>query len=121
MFTHAAGKKVGKGTYWDMMSGQRVDMAQEGILPGGSGALYLRTPSGAMLFLGPVLGLAYVMVMPIMAVVTILVLLVQKTLGGAIKLTKNIISFGWSPTEAYLGGKNKKKDSKVPTSKQEDR
>jgi len=109
MFTHAAGQRVGSGTYWDMMTGVRVDFDQEGILPGGNGATYLKTPSSAMLFLGPIFGLAYVMLMPIMGVVTILALMVRKTLGGPFSLAKNIISFGWRPAEAYLGGKNKKK------------
>jgi hypothetical protein len=115
MFNRTAGQKVGKGTYWDVMTGARVDFEQEGILPGGDGATYLKTSSSAILFLGPILGLAYVMLMPIMGVVTILALLVRKTLGGSFSLAKNIISFGWRPAEAYLGGKSKKKDNNDKT------
>ena len=117
MFKHTAGQKVGKGTYWDMMTGVRVDFDQEGILPGGNGATYLKTSSSAILFMGPILGLAYVMFMPIMGVVTILALMVRKTLGGPFSLAKNIISFGWRPAEAYLSGKNKKKDNNDKTGK----
>jgi len=96
MFTHTAG--------------QRVDFEQEGILPGGKEARYLKTSSGAMLFLGPILGLAYVMLMPVMGVMTILALAVQKIFGKPFMLIKNMVSFGWRPNEAYLRGKSRKKD-----------
>ena len=117
MFTHAAGQRVGSGTYWDMMTGVRVDFDQEGILPGGNGATYLKTPSSAILFLGPLLGLAYVMLMPIMGVVTILAFAVRKIFGKPFILVKNMVSFGWRPNEAYLSGKNKKKDNNDKTGK----
>jgi hypothetical protein len=110
MFKHTGGQMVGSGTYWDMMTGLRVDLDQEGTLPGGNGSKYLKASSSAVLLWGPILGLAYVVFLPIMGIVTALSLLVQKTLAGMFSLGKNIISFGWRPTEAYLGGKNKKKD-----------
>jgi hypothetical protein len=110
MFKHTGGQTVGSGTYWDVMTGVRVDFDQEGTLPGGNGATYLKASSGAILLLGPILGLAYVVLMPIMGIVTALSLMVQKTLGGLFSLGKHIVSFGWRPSEAYLGGKNKKKN-----------
>jgi len=109
MFKHTGGQKVESGTYWDVMTGLRVDIDQEGTLPGGNGATYLKAPSSAILLLGPILGLAYVVLMPIIGIVTALSLFVQKTLGGVFSLGKYIVSFGWRPSEAYLGGKNKKK------------
>ena len=115
MFRHTAGQRVGSGTYWDVMTGVRVDFDREGTLPGGNGATYLKTSSSAILFLGPILGLAYVFLLPIMGVVTILSLVVQKMLKGPFSLIKDIISFGWRPTEAYLGGKNKKKGNNDKT------
>jgi hypothetical protein len=115
MLKHTAGQKVGKGTYWELMSGQRVDFEQEGILPGGKEALYLKTSSSAILFLGPILGVAYVMFMPIMGVVTILAFAVRKIFGKPFILVKNMVSFGWRPNEAYLSGKNKKKNNNDKT------
>ena len=94
---------------------------REGTLPGGNGTTYLKASSSAILVLGPILGLAYVVLMPIMGIVTALSLLVQKTLGGLFGLGKYVVSFGWRPSEAYLGGKNKKNNSdkarKSPTEK----
>jgi hypothetical protein len=56
-----------------------------------------------------------------MGIVTALSLMVQKTLGGLFSLGKYIITFGWRPSEAYLGGKNKKqnteKSGRSPTDK----
>jgi hypothetical protein len=110
MFKHTGGQRVESGTYWDVMTGLRVDFDQEGTLPGGNGATYLKASSSAILLLGPILGLAYVVIMPIMGIVTALTLMVQKALGGMFGLGKYIVHFGWRPSEAYLGGKNKKKD-----------
>jgi hypothetical protein len=42
MFKHTGGQAVGSGTYWDVMTGVRVDFDQEGTLPGGNGATYLK-------------------------------------------------------------------------------
>jgi hypothetical protein len=109
MFKHTGGQRVKSGTYWDVMTGLRVDFDQEGTLPGGNGATYLKASSTAILVLGPILGLAYVVLMPIMGIVTALSLMVQKALGGVFGLSKYIVSFGWRPAESYLGGKNKKK------------
>ena len=110
MFKHTGGQKVGSGTYWNIMTGLRVDMDQEGTLPGGTRSSYLKASSSAVLLAGPILGLAYIVLLPIMGIVTALSLLVQKALGGVISVGKQIVSFGWRPGEAYLGGKNKKKD-----------
>jgi hypothetical protein len=122
MFKHTGGQRVGSGTYWDIMTGLRVDIDQEGTLPGGSGSKYVKASSGLVLLSGPILGLAYIVFLPIMGIVTALSLLVQKALGGVFGLGKHLVSFGWRPSEAYLGGKNKKKNDgdkagKSPTEK----
>jgi len=65
--------------------------------------------------LGPILGLAYVFLLPIMGVVTILSLVVQKIFGRPFMLIKNMVAFGWRPNEAYLSGKNKKKGNNDKT------
>ena len=108
---------MGSGTYWDVMTGTRVDFDQEGTLPGGNRAKYLKASSGAILLLGPIIGLAYVVFLPIIGIGTALSLIVQKTLGGIFSLGKHIVSFGWRPAEAYLGGKKKKKDDSNKTEK----
>jgi hypothetical protein len=109
MFTNKGGRKVGKGTYWDLRKGHRVDIAHEGILPGDESSNYIRMPVGAMLLLGPIIGLLYAILMPFIGVATIATLAGRKVFAGLYNIAAKTISFGWRPTIAYLTGKKKKK------------
>lgn len=61
------------------------------------------------LLMGPILGLVYVIALPFIAIATIVTLIGKKALGGILSLLRNLVSFGWRPSEAYLSGKKKKK------------
>lgn len=65
----------------------------------------------AMLLLGPVVGLIYVIFLPFVSIGAIIVMVGGKALEKLWSLTRNIVYFGWRPSEAYLSGK-KKKDGK---------
>ena len=108
MRKYKGGQKVGKGTYWNFSNGTRVDILDEGILPGDSGAPYTRVPPGIVLLAGPVIGLFYVIALPFMAVGTILALVGKKVLSMLFNVLGNLVSFGWRPSEAHLAGKRKK-------------
>ena len=110
MFTLTGGQMVKSGTYWDITNGSRVDIDTEGALPGSEKAKYIKASPAAVLLTGPVLGLIYIIALPIMGVVTALGLLLQRTLGGAMSLGRHIVTFGWRPAESYLGGKHKKNE-----------
>ncbi|HXY54793.1 MAG TPA: hypothetical protein VEM40_09015 [Nitrospirota bacterium] len=109
MLINKGGHWVSKGTYWDLRRGRRIDIADEGALPGGETSTYLRMPSGVMLLLGPIIGLLYAILLPIIGIVTVAALAVYKILGGLYDLAAKSISFGWTPKSAYLSGKKKKK------------
>ncbi len=109
MFRFKGGQKVGKGTYWNVTDGKRVDIAAEGILPGDDNARYTRFPPGVVLLAGPLIGLFYVIAMPFIAVGTIVTLAGRKILGGVANLLGSLVSFGWRPSEAHLTGKKKGK------------
>ncbi len=109
MFRFKGGQKVGKGTYWNIADGARVDIRDEGVLPGDDSAKYTRFPAGIVLLAGPVIGLFYVIAMPFMAVGTIVTLLTKKIVSGLLNLLGSLISFGWRPSEAHLTGKKKGK------------
>ena len=66
----------------------------------------------AALLFGPFLGLAYFICLPFIAIGTIATLVGKNILGGMLSLTRNLVSFGWRPTEAYLAGKKKTKKNK---------
>ncbi len=109
MLINKGGHMVSKGTYWDLRKGHRIDIADEGMLPGNETSTYLRMPVGVMLLLGPIIGLLYAILMPIIGIVTVATFAVSKVLGGLYNLAAKSISFGWRPKNAYLSGKKKKK------------
>lgn len=109
MFRFKGGQKVGKGTYWNVADGSRVDIADAGMLPGDGKVSYTRFPPGVVLLAGPVIGLLYVIAMPFIAVGTIVTLAGRKLLAGLFNMLGNLVSFGWRPSEAHLTGKKKGK------------
>ena len=56
---------------------------------------------------GPVMGLVYVIVLPFIAIGTVITIVGGKVLGGLVRAAARL-SFGWRPSEAYLSGKKKK-------------
>jgi len=112
MFTHKAGQTVAKGTYWELSSGRRVDLSEEGTLPGDIKDSYLRAPAGVMILLGPLVGLFYVIALPFIAIAVVVIQLVSKAVEGLYSLIGKSISFGWRPKNAYLTGKKKEKEKK---------
>lgn len=66
----------------------------------------------AALLFGPLLGLVYFICLPVIAIATIVTLIGGKIVGGIMNQARNLVSFGWRPTEAYLAGKKKKKKDK---------
>jgi hypothetical protein len=109
MLTYKSGNKVGKGTYWDLASGQRIDVENETVLIGSESATYLRMPAGMMLVAGPLIGLFYVISLPFIGIATFLAFLAGKVVNGLLSVIGKSLSFGWRPKEAYLSGKKKNK------------
>jgi VIT1/CCC1 family predicted Fe2+/Mn2+ transporter len=109
MFIFKGGYKVGKGTYWNLSNGQRIDVNDEAVLNGGSESTFLRLSAGIMLLVGPFLGLLYVLCLPFIGLVTIMSLIVKKLVNGILGMIGKSLSFGWRPKEAYLSGKKKSK------------
>jgi hypothetical protein len=60
------------------------------------------------LLMGPILGLAYVVYLPCIAIVTTVIVLGRKVLGEALSVLRSSASFGWNPSEAYISGKRKR-------------
>jgi len=66
----------------------------------------------AALLLGPLMGLVYFITLPFIAIATVVALVGKKVVTGTMEVARNLASFGWRPTEAYLAGKKKKKRDK---------
>ncbi len=109
MITYKGGSKVGTGTYWELASGQRIDVTGEAVLSGNNTSTYLRVSSSIMLLAGPVIGLLYVVLLPFIGIATVVTLAARKIVGGLLSLIGKSLSFGWRPKVAYLSGKKKSK------------
>ena len=71
MLTYKGGNRVGKGTYWNLRKGLRVDVVEDDILPGDTASTFLRMPVAVMLLSGPFIGLLYAILMPFIGIVSI--------------------------------------------------
>ncbi|MEK6777987.1 MAG: hypothetical protein AABY87_14095 [bacterium] len=114
MFVYRGGDKGGKGTYWDLINGSRVDLTAEGTLPQDRKTRFLRISSVIMLMLAPILGLIYIAFLPIASIAIVAMLVVKKVWGWLLGLTRKHAYFEWRPSEAYLAKEKKtgKKDLK---------
>lgn|SRR5512147_1487205 len=108
MLTYKGGNRVGKGTYWNLRKGLRVDVVEDDILPGDTASTFLRMPVAVMLLSGPFIGLLYAILMPVIGIVTVAAFAGRSILRGMYNLVAKSISFGWQPKNAYLTGKKKK-------------
>lgn len=63
----------------------------------------------AALLIGPVVGLAYVICMPFITIGTIAALMGRQVLRGVLGVLRDLATFGWRPSEAYLSGRKRRK------------
>jgi hypothetical protein len=109
MFSYKGGQRVRKGTYWNLANGTRVDIAEDGILPGDRKSTYTRAHPLVVLLASLFTGMFYVFVLPFINVVTTAILIAERVFAGLHKLLGPFVSFGWRPKEAHFGGKKRKK------------
>jgi len=107
MLKHNGGDRVGKGTYWNLTNGERIDIRDEGILPGEAKKAYYRMPAAAIIVAGPVLGLIYALFLPFIGIAMLVKLVGQKAGSGVMEMVHGSASFGWRPSESYLTGKKR--------------
>ncbi len=75
------GEMVRRGTYWNIMTGERVEITEErGRLP--EGGKYTSVHPAIILALGPVLGLAYAIFLPFMGFAGFTYGIIRKVLVG---------------------------------------
>jgi len=62
----------------------------------------------ALALAAPLIGLAYVVLLPIIGITATVVLAGRRLMAGMFHATGKCVSFGWRPGSAYLSGKKKK-------------
>lgn len=105
MLKHTGGEIVGKGTYWNLTNGERIDVTNEGTLPGDGKRTFYKMPAAAIIVVAPVLGLFYAAFLPFIGIAMALKLIAQKIGGGALDIIQSSAFFGWRPSESYLSGR----------------
>jgi hypothetical protein len=103
------GQTAKAGTYWNLSNGNRVQMEQEGVLPGSVTTRYIKAHVAVMLMAAPVIGLVFAVFLPFIGIAMTLNLIGRKLVDGVASAAAGSMSFGWRPIEAYLAGRKQKK------------
>lgn len=116
---YRGGSLVSKGTYLSLREGEFVSVPEEGdILPGSSDQTFVRVPLVLVLVLGPILGLLFVVFLPMAVPLVVGMLLIQRFRRRVPELRDSAIrvtTYGQQPGMAYLqmkgvSGKDKRKE-----------
>lgn len=78
---------------------------------GGERSMYYRIPFPLLFPLVLLLGALYVAALPLAAVGTAASVLGKRRFGDFLARARAAVSFGWRPTEAYLAGKEPRKEA----------
>jgi hypothetical protein len=113
------GHTVKAGTYWNLANGNRVQMEQEGMLPGDGKIRYIKAPTAVMLMAAPAIGLVFAVFLPFIGIAMALGLIGKKLAEGVASAAAGSVSFGWRPVEAYLGGRRTKKEARAKKDKKD--
>ena len=75
MFKFHGGQSVGKGTYWNLSNGERIDATRNSELPGSDATSYVKLPVAGVFIAGPLAGLLFTFVIPFLFLLVTLVFL----------------------------------------------
>ena len=106
--TRRGGERGKAGNYWDFTSGERVRLEEEAILPGDTSVIYVKCHPLALLIIGPFMGLAYAIFLPLIGIGVLLWVIGEKIAAGMVRSVWKTAVFSWHPSEAYLAGKRRR-------------
>jgi hypothetical protein len=81
MVMYNGGTTVAKGWYWSPMDGGRVDMRDNGTLPGDKTCSYLKMSPLVLLVMAPLFGMAFTFFLPLFGIGVLFVLCLLPALG----------------------------------------
>jgi hypothetical protein len=115
---------VRPGFYFNPRRLSFASVDSEGALPGTAQEAYLRVPALAMLVAGPILGLAYVIFLPLIGFVMVAWIAGKAVLALAARAAAECVGVlkpAWQPTMAFFSrGKAAKRESTQPDAWSED-
>lgn len=107
------GQTVAAGTYWNLMNGERVDLAEPGVLHGAGDTRYIKAPGAVMLLAGPLLGLLFAVFLPFIGIAMSIKVAASKVVDGIASAAAGSMTFGWRPVESYLSGRKGRRASRA--------
>jgi hypothetical protein len=106
MKRYTGNQVVKKGIYLSLKRRDFVTIESEGdLLPGTSDERYVKIPPVAMIVLGPIMGLMYVIFLPFISFAMVLGLMAHKAFLGLRFVEKSLVreaTLHWMPGVAYL-------------------
>lgn len=115
MFIWKGEQEAGAGTYWDMSSGERITIEDQGTLPGDASTKYIKASSAMVLLLGPFVGLAFAIFLPFIGIALAISFVGKKVAIATKKNVEDMVSagaknifFAWRPLHAYLAKKRQR-------------
>lgn len=125
MLRYHGGEQVRKGSYWDRKTGEVIHVGPEGSrLPGGADVRYWKMSEAAMVVLGPLLGLLYVVFLPLLGFLMLFYhiarFLAQSTRSLAYGLL-GVLSPKFRLSEAYLAQVKRRKKGAAPAARPQEK
>lgn len=109
-------EKVRPGIYFNLRQLAFCSMEDEGTLPGTPEDVYRSVPAIALLIVGPLVGLAYVIFLPLIGFVMLARIVFGKLLtlsGEALNALARVLEPAWQPARAFLSRGRKAKARKA--------
>ncbi len=119
MLMNKGGTVVERGLYWNPRDGRRVNMREDGMLPGDERKSYLKISPAGLLLIAPLFGMMYVIFLPLLGLGVFLVSWLVPLIGTLAEVAMTGVKvcsrmngrssfFSWNPTRAYFHGFRKK-------------
>jgi len=100
---HVGGEIVKGGIYWSLKDGEFVTIPREGgRLPGGSRDSYIKAPLPVVLVVGPVMGLAFAIFLPLSGLLVLVPFLFGKLRGAMVPSAAHAAAGAMQPGVSYL-------------------
>lgn len=109
-------ERVEPGIYFSFEHLSFVSMDETGQLPGGPETAYRRVPAVALLVVGPLVGLAYVIFLPLISFVMLGAAVASAVAGlarDAARATVRVLQPAWQPARAFLS-RREAEDEETP-------
>ena len=103
MFRFYGGQVVNKGTYWNLSNGEGISAEHGMVLPGDRTVKYLKVPTAGIFLLGPLTGLLFVFLLPLMSLFIVVTLLSETaSASDALKSDEAAMCMGCHATQGVV-------------------